>query len=95
VLDARRRADGTESRRSRLADGETSTCAAPLGEARPSVALTPGMIMTAVDLLSRPDPTDDEIRHAIGGTSVAARATRTSSSPSTAETMRSGAPVSV
>ena len=29
---------------------------------------TPGMIMTAVDLLSRnPDPTDDEIRHAIEG----------------------------
>ena len=29
---------------------------------------TPGMIMTAVDLLARnPDPTDDEIRHAIEG----------------------------
>ncbi len=29
---------------------------------------TPGMIMTAVDLLERnPDPTDDEIRHAIEG----------------------------
>ncbi len=29
---------------------------------------TPGMIMTATDLLSRnPDPTDDEIRHAIEG----------------------------
>ena len=29
---------------------------------------TPGMIMTAVDLLSRnPDPSDDEIRHAIEG----------------------------
>ena len=29
---------------------------------------TPGMIMTAVDLLDRnPDPTDDEIRHAIEG----------------------------
>jgi carbon-monoxide dehydrogenase small subunit len=29
---------------------------------------TPGMIMTAADLLSRnPDPTDDEIRHAIEG----------------------------
>jgi carbon-monoxide dehydrogenase small subunit len=29
---------------------------------------TPGMIMTAVDLLNRnPDPTDDEIRHAIEG----------------------------
>ncbi|OGO57795.1 MAG: carbon monoxide dehydrogenase [Chloroflexi bacterium RBG_16_69_14] len=29
---------------------------------------TPGMIMTAVDLLGRnPDPTDDEIRHAIEG----------------------------
>ncbi len=29
---------------------------------------TPGMIMTAADLLSRnPDPTDDEIRHAIDG----------------------------
>ena len=29
---------------------------------------TPGMIMTAVDLLEHnPDPTDDEIRHAIEG----------------------------
>ena len=29
---------------------------------------TPGMIMTAADLLARnPDPTDDEIRHAIEG----------------------------
>jgi len=29
---------------------------------------TPGMIMTAVDLMNRnPDPTDDEIRHAIEG----------------------------
>jgi carbon-monoxide dehydrogenase small subunit len=29
---------------------------------------TPGMIMTAVDLLARnPDPSDDEIRHAIQG----------------------------
>jgi carbon-monoxide dehydrogenase small subunit len=29
---------------------------------------TPGMIMTAVDLLARnPDPTDEEIRHAIEG----------------------------
>ena len=29
---------------------------------------TPGMIMTAVDLLARnPDPTDDDIRHAIEG----------------------------
>jgi len=58
---------------------------------------TPGMIMTAVDLLSRnPDPTDDEIRHAIEGNFcrctgyqnivVAIR--------HAAETMRSGAPVS-
>ncbi len=29
---------------------------------------TPGMIMTAADLLARnPDPTDDEIRHALHG----------------------------
>ena len=58
---------------------------------------TPGMIMTAVDLLSRnPDPTDDEIRHAIEGNFcrctgyqnivVAIR--------HAAETMRSGVPVS-
>ena len=58
---------------------------------------TPGMIMTAVDLLARnPDPTDDEIRHAIEGNFcrctgyqnivVAIR--------HAAETMRSGAPVS-
>ena len=58
---------------------------------------TPGMIMTAVDLLSRnPDPTDDEIRHAIEGNFcrctgyqnivVAIR--------HAAETMRSAAPVS-
>jgi carbon-monoxide dehydrogenase small subunit len=56
---------------------------------------SPGMIMTAVDLLSRnPDPTDDEIRHAIEGNFcrctgyqnivVAIR--------HAAETMRSGAP---
>jgi carbon-monoxide dehydrogenase small subunit len=55
------------------------------------------MIMTAVDLLDRnPDPTDDEIRHAIEGNFcrctgyqnivVAIR--------HAAETMRSGAPVS-
>ena len=45
---------------------------------------TPGMIMAAVNLLVvSPQPTDEEIRHALEGTCAAAPATRTSFEPST------------
>jgi carbon-monoxide dehydrogenase small subunit len=58
---------------------------------------TPGMIMTAVDLLSRnPDPTDDQIRHAIEGNFCRCTGYQNivAAIRHAAETMRSGAPVS-
>ena len=58
---------------------------------------TPGMIMTAVDLLDRnPDPTDDEIRHAIEGNFCRCTGYQNivAAIRHAAETMRSGAPVS-
>ena len=57
---------------------------------------TPGMIMTAVDLLSRnPDPTDDEIRHAIEGNFCRCTGYQNivAAIRHAAETMRSGAGV--
>ena len=58
---------------------------------------TPGMIMTAVDLLSRnPDPTDDEIRHAIEGNFCRCTGYQNivAAIRHAAETMRSGAAAS-
>jgi len=58
---------------------------------------TPGMIMTAVDLLDRnPDPTDDEIRHAIEGNFCRCTGYQNivAAIRLAAETMRSGAAVS-
>ena len=55
---------------------------------------TPGMIMTAVDLLARnPDPTDDEIRHAIEGNFCRCTGYQNivAAIRHAAETMRSGA----
>jgi aerobic carbon-monoxide dehydrogenase small subunit len=57
---------------------------------------TPGMIMTAVDLLEHnPDPTDDEIRHAIEGNFCRCTGYQNivAAIRHAAETMRSGAPV--
>jgi carbon-monoxide dehydrogenase small subunit len=57
---------------------------------------TPGMIMTAVDLLERnPDPTDDEIRHAIEGNFCRCTGYQNivAAIRHAAETMRSGAAV--
>jgi carbon-monoxide dehydrogenase small subunit len=58
---------------------------------------TPGMIMTAVDLLEHnPDPTDDEIRHAIEGNFCRCTGYQNivAAIRHAAETIRSGAPVS-
>jgi aerobic carbon-monoxide dehydrogenase small subunit len=58
---------------------------------------TPGMIMTAVDLLARnPDPTDDEIRHAIEGNFCRCTGYQNivAAIRQAAETMRSGAAAS-
>lgn len=58
---------------------------------------TPGMIMAAVDLLSRnPDPTDAEIRHAIEGNFCRCTGYQNivAAIRQAAETTRSGAPVS-
>ena len=58
---------------------------------------TPGMIMTAVDLLARnPDPTDDEIRHAIEGNFCRCTGYQNivAAIRDAAETMRAGAAVS-
>jgi len=58
---------------------------------------TPGMIMTAVDLLDRnPDPTDDEIRHAIEGNFCRCTGYQNivAAIRHAAETMRSGAAAS-
>ncbi len=58
---------------------------------------TPGMIMTAVDLLDRnPDPTDDEIRHAIEGNFCRCTGYQNivAAIRHAAETIRSGAAVS-
>jgi carbon-monoxide dehydrogenase small subunit len=57
---------------------------------------TPGMIMVAVDLLARnPDPTDDEIRHAIEGNFCRCTGYQNivAAIRHAAETMRSGAAV--
>jgi carbon-monoxide dehydrogenase small subunit len=57
---------------------------------------TPGMIMTAVDLLEHnPDPTDDEIRHAIEGNFCRCTGYQNivAAIRHAAETIRSGAPV--
>ena len=57
---------------------------------------TPGMIMTAIDLLERnPDPTDDEIRHAIEGNFCRCTGYQNivAAIRHAAETMRSGAAV--
>jgi aerobic carbon-monoxide dehydrogenase small subunit len=57
---------------------------------------TPGMIMTAVDLLEHnPDPTDDEIRHAIEGNFCRCTGYQNivAAIRHAAETMRSGAAV--
>ena len=57
---------------------------------------TPGMIMTAVDLLARnPDPTDDEIRHAIEGNFCRCTGYQNivAAIRHAAETIRTGAPV--
>ena len=56
---------------------------------------TPGMIMTAVDLLERiPDPTDADIRHAIEGNFCRCTGYQNivAAIRHAAETMRSGAP---
>jgi carbon-monoxide dehydrogenase small subunit len=58
---------------------------------------TPGMIMTAVDLLEHnPDPTDDEIRHAIEGNFCRCTGYQNivAAIRHAAETIRSGVPVS-
>jgi carbon-monoxide dehydrogenase small subunit len=58
---------------------------------------TPGMIMTAVDLLARnPEPSDDEIRHAIEGNFCRCTGYQNivAAIRHAAETMRSGAAVS-
>ena len=58
---------------------------------------TPGMIMTAVDLLEHnPDPTDDEIRHAIEGNFCRCTGYQNivAAIRLAAETIRSGVPVS-
>ena len=57
---------------------------------------TPGLIMTAVDLLEHnPDPTDDEIRHAIEGNFCRCTGYQNivAAIRHAAETIRSGAPV--
>ena len=57
---------------------------------------TPGMIMTAADLLARnPDPTDDEIRHAIEGNMCRCTGYQNivAAIRAAAETMRNGAAV--
>ena len=57
---------------------------------------TPGMIMTAVDLLEHnPDPTDDEIRHAIEGNFCRCTGYQNivAAIRHAAETIRSGVPV--
>jgi carbon-monoxide dehydrogenase small subunit len=59
---------------------------------------TPGMIMTAVDLLARiPDPTDDEIRHAIDGNICRCTGYQNivAAIRAAAATMRDGAPAPV